>query len=134
VLPVTLATIRLYVHVLAATIWVGGQLTLVGLVPGLRALDPDAPRAVAQRFSRVAWPAYAVLVATGVWNLVEVDITDTSTRYQVTVAVKLAVVAISGVSAAVHARAKTRAALAAGGAVAGLSAVVALFLGVQLRS
>ncbi len=37
-LPLTLDTVRLSLHVLAATVWVGGQLTLVGLLPGLRAL------------------------------------------------------------------------------------------------
>ena len=31
-LPVTWATVRVFLHVLAATIWVGGQLTLAGLV------------------------------------------------------------------------------------------------------
>jgi putative copper export protein len=134
VLPFTVNTLRLYLHVLAATIWVGGQLTLAGLVPGLRALSPDAPRAVARRFNRIAWPAFAVLVATGIWNLVEVDITDTSTEYQVTVGVKLLVVAVSGVSAAAHARATSRTALAVGGALAGVSALAALLLGVQLRS
>ena len=44
VLAVHLATVRLFLHVLAATVWVGGQLTLAGLVPGLRAISPDAPR------------------------------------------------------------------------------------------
>ena len=43
-LDVTVQTIRLFLHVLAATVWVGGQLTVAGLVPGLRALSPDAPR------------------------------------------------------------------------------------------
>ncbi len=130
----TLDTVRLYVHVLAASVWVGGQLTLAGLVPGLRQLHPDAPRTIARRFSRFAWPAFAVLVASGLWNLVEVDITDAPTDYLVTVFVKLLVVAASGTSAALHQRATTTRALAVGGAVAGLSALGALFLGVQLRS
>ena len=128
------ATLRLFLHLLAATVWVGGQLTLAGLVPGLRALSPDAPRAVARRFNRIAWPAFAVLVVTGLWNLVEVDVADTSTEYQVTLLVKLVVVAVSGVSAAVHAGATSRRALAVFGALSGLSALGALFLGVLLRS
>ena len=76
-LPVTTSTIRLFLHVLAATVWVGGQLTLAGLVPGLRELSPDAPRSVARRFSLIAWPAFAVLVATGIWNIVAIDQTGT---------------------------------------------------------
>ena len=133
-LPVTATTIRLFVHVLAATVWVGGQLTLAGLVPGLRQLDAEAPRAVARRFSRIAWPAFGVLVVTGVWNLVEVEIGDASNDYQVTVFVKLLVVAVSGVAAFAHQRATTRRGLAIGGAVSGLSALGALLLGVLLRS
>jgi uncharacterized membrane protein len=31
-------TVRLFLHVLAATVWVGGQLTLAALVPALRGL------------------------------------------------------------------------------------------------
>ena len=133
-LPVTATTIRLFLHVLAATVWVGGQLTLAGLVPGLRQLDPEAPRAVARRFSRIAWPAFGVLVATGVWNLVEVDLGDASNEYQVTVFVKLLVAATSGVAAFLHQRATSRRGLAIGGAVSGLSALGALLLGVLLRT
>ena len=70
-LTVHLDTIRLFLHVLAATVWVGGQLTLAALVPGLRRLSPDAPRVVARRFNRVAWPAFAVLVGTGIWNITQ---------------------------------------------------------------
>jgi putative copper export protein len=132
VLPVDAADIRLFLHVLAATVWVGGQLTLAGLVPGLRAISPDAPRAVALRFNRIAWPAFAVLVVTGIWNVTEIDIGDRSTDYQVTLFVKLIVVALSGVAAFAHAAARERVQLAIWGAVAGLSALVALFLGVQL--
>ena len=133
-LPVTSTTVRLFLHVLAATVWVGGQLTLAGLVPGLRQLQADAPRAVARRFSRIAWPAFGVLVVTGVWNLVEVEIGDASNEYQVTVFVKLLVVAVSGLSAAYHQRATSRRGLAIGGAVSGVSALGALLLGVLLRS
>lgn len=131
-LPITLDIVRLFLHVLAATIWVGGQLTLAGLVPGLRALGPDAPRAVARRFARIAWPAYGVLLATGVWNLFEVSFGNRSTEWQVTLFVKLVIVALSGASAATHAMTASKAVLAIGGAVAGVSSLAALFLGVQL--
>ena len=48
-LDITTAHVRLFLHVLAATIWVGGQFTLAGLVPVLRPLGPDATRAAARR-------------------------------------------------------------------------------------
>jgi putative copper export protein len=131
-LPVTADQVRLFLHLLAATVWVGGQLTLAGLVPGLRSLSPDAPRAAARRFNRIAWPAFAVLVLTGLWNLTEIDLGDRSTEYQVTLFVKLLVVAVSGVSAFFHTRATSKVGLAVGGALSGASALAALFLGVQL--
>ena len=52
----TLDTIRLGLHVLAATVWVGGQFVLAGLVPTLRSLGPDAPRAAAQPITAVFGP------------------------------------------------------------------------------
>mgnify|MGYP000947335284 CR=1 FL=1 len=74
-----LSMIRLFLHVLAATIWVGGQIVLAGAVPALRAKGLDmAPRIVAKAYARLAWPAFGVLVLTGMWNLVEVDVTDTT--------------------------------------------------------
>lgn len=131
VLPVTLDALRSFVHVTAATVWVGGQLTLAGLVPGLRTLGEDAPRQVARRFNRIAWPAYGVLVATGIWNVLDVS-PDLDSDYARTVMVKVVVVALSGLSAFVHAAARSRAALATFGALSGMGALVALFLGVQL--
>lgn len=128
------ATIRLFLHVAAAAVWVGGQLVLAGLLPALRRLGPETTRAVARQFERLAWPAYAVLLATGVWNLVAVDVADTTTEYQATLAVKLGFVAVTGIGAAVHRRSTSRVVLAVGGAAAGLGALVALFLGVQLRT
>ena len=133
-LPVHLTAIRLFVHVLAATIWVGGQLTLAGLVPALKRLGPDAPKAVARQFNRIAWPAFGILVLTGIWNLLEVDVTTATLEYQVTLAVKLLLVTASGLGAAVHARGRSTIAFAAGGAAASIGAVGALFLGIVLRS
>ena len=130
-LPLSWATVRLFLHVTAATIWVGGQLTLAGLVPGLRTLSADAPRTVARRFNQIAWPAFAVLVATGSWNIVALD-PDWSSSYGHTLMVKITVVVLSGVSAFVHSRARSRAGLAVFGALSGLTAVTALFFGVQL--
>jgi putative copper export protein len=131
VLPVTSQTIRLFLHVVAATVWVGGQLTLAGLVPGLRQVSPTAPRTVARRFNQIAWPAYAVLIATGVWNIVAVHATW-SGEYGTTLIVKLVVVGIAGVSAAAHAVSHSKAGLAVWGAVSGMTAIAALFLGILL--
>ena len=130
-LPVSWTTVRLFLHVLGATVWVGGQLTLAGLVPGLRRVSPDAPRAVARRFNAIAWVAFALLVATGVWNILAIR-PDWSSSYGTTLIVKLVIVAASGLTAAFHARARSRPSLAVFGAFSGLSALGAMFLGVLL--
>lgn len=130
-LPVTADTIRLFLHVLAATVWVGGQLTLAGLVPGLRAISPEAPGAVARSFNRIAWPAYGVLVLTGIWNIVDVDASFDG-KYGATLMAKLTFVIASGVSAFVHARATSKKALAIWGGLSGLTALLALFYGIVL--
>ena len=128
--PVDVETLRLFLHVLAATVWVGGQLVLAALVPVLRRSAADAPRAAARAFNRVAWPAFAVLVATGIWNILAVG--DRGPAYRTTLIVKLAVVAVSGLTAFLHARATSTRGLAVFGALTGLSALGALFLGVLL--
>ena len=122
--------LRLFVHLLAATVWVGGQLVLAALVPALRQVAPDAPRAAARAFSRVAWPAFAVLLVTGAWN---VAATDADEGEQTTLLLKLAAVAGSGATAYLHAQATTVRARAVFGALTALSAVLALLLGVLLR-
>jgi putative copper export protein len=130
-LPVTWDTIRVFLHVAAATIWVGGQLTLAGLVPGLRTVAPDAPRRVAQRFNVIAWPAYFVLIGTGIWNVLAVD-PAFDTPYSRTLMVKIVVAILSGVAAFLHSIARSKASLAVWGAASSLSAIAALFLGVML--
>ena len=131
-LPFTWETLRLFLHILAATIWVGGQLTLAALVPTLRAMGAQAPKAAARRFNQVAWPAFGVLVLTGIWNIVAESDKQSDPGYQTTLGIKMALVLLSGVSAFLHTRAKTRASLAVWGAVAGLSALGATLFGVVL--
>ena len=132
-LPLTLDTVRLSLHVLAATVWVGGQLTLAGLVPGLRALGDDVPRTIARRFHRIAWPAYAVLLATGIWNLLELPVGDFDIEWQITLVVKITVVALAGVSAAVHAGVRSTALLAVFGTSSALTSITAVVLGIMLH-
>jgi putative copper export protein len=123
--------IRLSIHVLAATIWVGGQLTLAGLVPTARTLGDGAAPALAQAFARIQWPAYAVLVITGFWNISATH-GGQPRAWQVVLGVKIAVVAWAGIGAFVHSRARTKAGRAGWGAVTALSSVAALALGVFL--
>jgi len=123
-------TVRLFLHVLAATVWVGGQLTLAALVPVLRRQGPGAPKAAARRFNVVAWPAYGVLILTGIWNIAAVS--PMTATYRNTLIVKLVVVAASGISALLHTRSKSAIGLAVWGALTGLTALAALFLGVLL--
>ena len=125
-------TVRLFLHVLAAAVWVGGQVTLAGLVPSARALGPAAPKALANAFARLSWPAFAVLVATGVWNIAAMHPHHRGTAWQAVLGVKVAVVVLSGVSALLHSRATSRAGLAVWGSVTGVTAVAALLLGVLL--
>ena len=131
----TADTVRLFLHVLAAAIWVGGQFALAGVVPALRRVSPEATKVAARAFARVAWPAFAVLVVTGLWNIAEVDVTNTDSAYQVTLMVKITLAILSGVFAAIHAACRSKVALAVGGALGGgLSALGALFLGILLTA
>lgn len=130
----TLLTIRLFVHVLAAAVWVGGQIVLAGLVPAIRRQHPEATKVVAQAYGRVAWPAFAVLVATGLWNMAETSLTDTDTAYQITLFVKIALAILSGSAAAVHQVGRSKLALALGGSLGFVAAVAAMYLGFLLRT
>ncbi|NYD41383.1 hypothetical protein [Nocardioides panaciterrulae] len=127
---VDLETIRLFLHVLAATIWVGGQITLAALVPALRAAGTEVPKAAANAFNRVAWPAFAVLILTGVWNVVAAD--DHSAAFQHTLQLKYVLVLLSGVTAFLHARASSKTQMAVYGALTGLTALAATFVGIML--
>ncbi len=131
-LGVDLDTVRLFLHVLAATVWVGGQITLAALVPALRGAGRETPRAAARAFNRIAWPAFGLLLLTGVWNVLAEDRDDPA--YERTLMLKYTLVLVSGLTAFLHARARSRGAMAAFGALTGLSAIATLFVGILLSS
>jgi putative copper export protein len=127
-----LDTLRLTLHVLAASIWVGGQIVMMGMVGPSRALGPHAAKALARAFSRLAWPAYAVLVITGFWNFSTFQWADQSGAWKAVLIAKIVVVAAAGLGALLHSRATSRPALAVWGTVAGLASVAALAMGILL--
>lgn len=125
-----LESIRLFAHVLGATIWVGGQLTLAALVPTLRQVD-DLPKRAARAFNRIAWPAYFLLVITGIWNVAS-EAKEADQTWWITLTLKAILVALSGVAALLHSKASTKSSLALWGALSGLSALGSLYVGVLL--
>jgi hypothetical protein len=119
--------LRLFLHVLSASVWVGGQIVLVGLLPTVRGLGPDAPAKVARAFNRVAWPAFGIAVLTGLWNVVAIPLAELNHPW---IELKVLAVTLSGLGALVHQQARgNRTLVAVGGAVSLVFAVVAMYLG-----
>ncbi len=127
-----LDTLRLTLHVLAASVWVGGQIVLAGLVGPSRRLGVEAPKELARAFARLAWPAYAVLVLTGFWNISTFTWSDQTTAWKTVLIVKIVVVALAGLGAFLHQRATSKAQLALWGSVAGTASIAALVMGILL--
>jgi len=132
VLAPALETVRLTLHVLAATVWVGGQIVMTGLVGPARALGGDAPKALARAFARMAWPAYAVLLVTGIWNVTAVHYSSQDSAWKAVLMAKIAVVILAGVAVGLHQRASSKTQLALWGSVGGVASVAALVMGILL--
>lgn len=133
-LPLTIESFRLFLHVAAATVWVGGQLTLLGLLPILRGFGPEAPKAAAKRFNVIAWSAFGVLFVTGIWNLLAESPGSRGTAWNATLGLKLVMVAATGIAAAFHAGARSKVVLAVGGAVSLFAGLAAVLLGIMLST
>jgi putative copper export protein len=132
VLASGLDTLRLTLHVLAATVWVGGQIVMTGLVGPSRQIGSDAPKMLARAFARMAWPAFVVLVATGIWNVTAVHYSSQDSAWKAVLMAKIAVVIVAGVAVALHQRAGTKRQLAFWGSVGGVASVAALVMGILL--
>lgn len=123
---------RLTFHVLAAAIWVGGQFTVAGLLPTVRGFGDEAPKAVARALARLLWPAYVVLVVTGIWNVSTFTVGRAPSAWKTVLIAKIVVVVAAGISVFLHQRSQTARGKAVFGAVGALTSVAALVLGVFL--
>lgn len=128
----TLTAIRLSLHVLAATVFVGGQIVMVGLVPSARQMGGDAPGVLARAFARLSWPAFALLVVTGIWNVTAVHPSKQTAAWRVVLVVKIAVVVVAGLAFFLQGRSTGSSGRAVWGSIAGVSSIAALCLGVLL--
>ena len=125
----TLDDLRTILHLLGVTVWVGGQILMLGLLPVLRGIGGDAPAKAAAGFGRVAWPAFALIFITGMWNVFAVDMADVSFGWSMTFGFKFLLVLISGAAAFLHQRTNKPAMRGATGAIGFVTALAALVLG-----
>lgn len=129
----TLDSLRIFLHVLAAAIWVGGQIVVAGVVPGLRKTSgSEGTRSLANGFARVAWPAYILALLTGMWSLL--DQGDSTTEYSVTFGVKFLFYVAAGAAAVAHARSSRRPVIAVTGALGLAFSLIVLYLGTLLTT
>ncbi len=129
-----LDTVRLTLHICAVAVWVGGQIVIAAVVPALRSEHRSALPLVAKGFARVAWPAFVLAVLTGIWSLITVDVSSTSSGYQIAMMLKVLAVLLSGAAAAIHSAGTSTAAKAIGGALGLVFALFAVVLGVLIRA
>ena len=127
-----LDTVRLTLHVLAAAVWVGGQIVMTGLVGPARGLGGDATKTLARAFARMAWPAFLVLILTGIWNITAVHASSATSAWKAVLMAKILVVLVAGIGTGLHQRATTKGQLALWGSVGGTASVAALVMGILL--
>ena len=130
----TIDSIRLFLHVLAASVWVGGQIVLGGLVPKLRKVAPESLKVAANAFARIAWPAFAVVVVTGMWNILDITVGDMTSEYQITMFVHVLLAMAAAMFVVIHSVGQTKLALALGGALGLLTSLGAMFVGILLQT
>lgn len=130
----TIDSIRLFLHVLAASVWVGGQIVLGGLVPKLRKVAPESLKVAANAFARIAWPAFAVVVVTGMWNILDITVGDMTSEYQITMFVHVLLAMAAAMFVVIHSIGQTKLALALGGALGLLTSLGAMFVGILLQT
>ena len=96
------------VHLLAATVWVGGTIALVfvSVPPAQRLEGPQRAamlRELGRRWRPVGWSALAIAIATGAWIASREHAFDTTpTRFDVVLAVKGALVGLLVAGAYLH--------------------------------
>ena len=131
-IPPTLDSLRIFLHLMAVAVWVGGQIVLAGIVPGLRRQTPEAMAPVARGFARVAWPAMLLIVFTGAWGLATQDVASRSSEYMATFGIKILLVCTAVLATVIHSQGRSTAAKAIGGALGLLGSLAAAYCGILL--
>ena len=126
----TLDTIRIFLHVGAVTIWVGGQIVMMAILPVLKEAGVEGlPAKVAQGFANIAFPALAVAIFTGIWNIFAIDIENATTAWNMVFGFKFLLVLLSGFGAVKHKNATDPKQKGLFGAIGFGAAILAMFLG-----
>ena len=128
----TLGSLRTYLHILAVCVWLGGQVVLAGVVPKLRKTNPEVLSNIAKGYATIAWPAMILIVVTGAWGLAEIDSSNQSSAYLVTLGIKMLLVAAAVIATLIHSKGTTKIAKGLGGAIGLLSTLFAAYCGVLL--
>ena len=112
-----------YIHLLSATVWVGGLVVLAGLVPAVRKTTDDRSviQAIAKRFGVLSWTALGLLVLTG--TLMVFDRVWTGTLIA-----KIGLVMLSALLAVWHTMAAREQSPAVRGAIQGVILILALVI------
>lgn len=127
-----MTALRLFLHVVSASVWVGGMVVLAGLLPTLRDIGPEAPRRLARAFSLVAWPAFGLAVLTGLWNVMAVPMQDLPHPW---IELHVLAVVVSGVAGAGHAMANDNRVLASAAiGTATVFGIAAMYLGIVVST
>lgn len=124
--------IRTLLHLVGVSVWFGGQILMLGLLPVLRKLGGDAPRQAAAGFGRVAWPAFGLTIVTGIWNVLAVDLSVVTTGYNAVFGIKMLLVVATGLCAGVHQSTDKPALKGITGGVGFLASLGAVILGVAM--
>ncbi len=124
--------IRTILHLLGVSVWLGGQILMLGLLPVLHELGGEAPKLAAAGFGRVAWPAFGLTIVTGIWNILEVDLADVTSGYNALFGIKMILVVVTGVAAAMHQSTNKPAIRAITGALGFAAALGAFMLGATM--
>jgi uncharacterized membrane protein len=113
----------LYIHVLAATVWIGGLIVVGAVIPAVREVTDDRTiiRAIANRFGVVSWIALGVLVLSGAWMAAD-------RPWDATLVAKVVLVLISAALAGWHTVFASRQTPATRGAIQGLIMILALVI------
>lgn len=125
--------LRISLHVLAASVWVGGQIVLAGLVPVLREAGDGVPQKAARAFARLSWPAFVLAVVTGFWNYaVLANHHKLPYSWQMVFGAKFLLVLAAGAGAYLHSKAQTASRRGATAGIGLLASLIAMVLGVAL--